>query len=1364
MSLKWWQVEDIVTRESNLTRQKAVSVMNKFADQRELQLQQEAQEARERKYASGKQMLQYMKSLQRATAADEIMAANKQLQRLGVDWGNLIPVSESTVKQQIMSGGQWAGTQVKVAELESKQARVDDAISEAKSWAQWQVRKMQADAKERGEAAPAWTDYSPEEQEALINQWASYLLGQRYPNEYGVVANPLTGETPMLAPIGEQTGEPITNITEWYPNAQIPEQGLEIQDGIILKPDYSVVSGNETIGKIDPETGDFIERKKTAGEKILSWFEKVGNILKWFPPNIPANLIEKYGFTAIEKIDLPFMIQDQAYELNKRQKAGTELTEEQENFLELYKSEVGEPPEFNEILAKLHPAATPLLKWAGAELSPSEELKKAYYDSAGVASRMLHGLETPLSVALFVAGGLGGATAAESRLAQVAQKGGTVGKAAQAGQVALAPLAGYEWAIGNLISKTVGGTYRTVMTSVLRRNLRSWAKSVGVEIPKATEDTFIKEALRNLRPSFMTKEALRTLFKPVKGGQTITQAGAAAVEQAAAQAVKTSPLLLGLTKAPTAGAAVATTTAVIPSQVTKSNLPLVKYWLKNGWAVSKPTSIAEMRQLTNMGFEQSPNLQGYFVKRPETPPTEVLSEEPTAETIALAEGETVTGSEWQTTAMAEGSISGEVPENASSPIQQQSMVEAAQGRFLIDEDGVSTSAFNRLAKNVIGKKNIDEMTIEEVALLEDVIVRLPLGRKGRPPRIPSPATIYNAILPMSEEFVKKIPVLRDLGFIDRFRPARKVWGKLDLYHEIYEPTFNTEILFNEARAAFTKELSEISKLVSKNRREAIFDALENPEQAVTLSSDELLARDWFRDFFDDWADKLGLPASKRRSNYVTHIFEADITEQLKQNYLDTELYQALDFLTPKTTFMPYLEKRLGRTAGVVKDPFRAASAYQSRALKKYYYEPLIKRIRIYERYLPPTAARALREYITRLTGRPLEADMAVNNDLKAIANTVAKLPGGKGLANILSSGNAAGMLAYYATGAYYMAWLGARPASAIKNLSQHGLILAEVGPEHLAKGIGLRATAEGKRVLAKSAVLRSRQIGYLPGIDKAFITHWPVNMQEKAMTLFRLADKQNVSDAFLAGYSEAKSRGLPEEWAIKRGDEVAEQTQYVYTKMGGAMWTQTAPGRLLGVMTTWPVNFAELLGQWIKGTPSRVYTDYAKSTGGTPPEAKPVFNKQLITFLLLTGALYAVQKNTKIRSMAYSGAMSLQTMADILSGDLPGLTWIGGIADIISGTATGDTARIKQGWYDINPTRTVAIFKQMMDIANGERDWMSLFLYENYEHIRKSGGDDKQIKNTIRDVMAQSEYIKNWKDLSLPEQAKLIEKYPDLSD
>jgi hypothetical protein len=249
---------------------------------------------------------------------------------------------------------------------------------------------------------------------------------------------------------------------------QIPAEGLYVIEGIKVMPNLKVYADDNPtnpIGQYNLQTGEFQEIEP-------SWWEKVGRIVQWLPPNIPATLLKKYGASTIQKADLPFMIGVQAETL----KGKTDLTQAESDFLNLYKKEVGEPPTYNKILAALHPAATVAQLWKGAALKPSEELKKAYYDSVGIGTTIWQGLTTPLSVALFIAGGLGGATAAEARLAQQAAKGGVAGKIAQVGQIAAAPLAGIEWAMNQIFRYTIGQFPRLVgevSEAIAKRNFNA---------------------------------------------------------------------------------------------------------------------------------------------------------------------------------------------------------------------------------------------------------------------------------------------------------------------------------------------------------------------------------------------------------------------------------------------------------------------------------------------------------------------------------------------------------------------------------------------------------------------------------------------------------------------------------------------------------------------------------------------------------------------------------------------------------------------------------------------------------------------------------------------------------------------------
>jgi len=657
-------------------------------------------------------------------------------------------------------------------------------------------------------------------------------------------------------------------------------------------------------------------------------------------------------------------------------------------------------------------------------------------------------------------------------------------------------------------------------------------------------------------------------------------------------------------------------------------------------------------------------------------------------------------------------------ESLSTNAQKITAHNVAAERGLMKSPKEVSDSYRKLAKVVTGKNSMMKMTESEaesfISALESVVVK-----GGGKIKIPVSKGV------ITQEFADKIPMLNEIGVLERVRPTRQVFEKMGLRKEIWEPAFEAENKMYLALMKFRKEITQVKSLVKPESRPRIFQAIEHPTKATDLTNEEKLVYKWFKNYFDDWANKLKLPAEKRRDNYVTHIFEKSIAEDLAAKHpLDPELIRAMDFASPKTVFNPYLKARLGQTMGLVEDPFLAASAYESRALRVFHYQPLLQRIGVYEKYLPPNSARYLRDFKTRITNRPLAVDREINQSLKEFAESIKGLPGGEKLAAQLTKGNAGGLAAYNYTSFLYFSWLGFKPTSAIRNLSQHVLAMADVGPLNLAKAFRLRLTTEGKAALEKSAVLTSRKQAYMPGIDTSFSSRWMDNIRETSLKMFRWADRQNVQDAFLSGYSEAKSFGLSEEWAIKRGDEVAANTQYLYTRLAGAQWSQSTLGRVLSPLTTWPENWLELMAKWFGGKPSYVYTEYAAATGKSIPEVMSwgLRRKSLAIYLPLVAGAYAIEQKTKFRASEYTGWGSIRYLMDIASGQLPALDLPSGLAQVVGGAITGNENILKSGWNRVRPDHLMGIVNQLRRVADGKTDWLSLFIYLNPDN----GGEEKE--------------------------------------
>jgi hypothetical protein len=654
----------------------------------------------------------------------------------------------------------------------------------------------------------------------------------------------------------------------------------------------------------------------------------------------------------------------------------------------------------------------------------------------------------------------------------------------------------------------------------------------------------------------------------------------------------------------------------------------------------------------------------------------------------------------------------------------------ANQKGLLDAVGKPTKNYRQIAFNITGKKSMAQMDRYEAQAFTEALESA-VVRQGKV-RIPQTQAL------ITKELMDKLPLLHEVGFKERARQMPYVLKKIGLYDEFWPDIMAAEVEFNAERTAFRQELNMLSRQIGRDpqSKARIFDALENPgiEQSYALNPDEQATYRWFKKFFDDWADRLAIPIDKRRTNYVTHTFEKAMEQDIKNKHpLDPELIRAMDFNFPKQTFNPFLKERLGRDVGLKHDPFAAAEAYEQYALRQAYYNPLVKKMGAYEKIVTqqagPNAGRYWRAMINRLAGRPDPSDGEVNYTLKEFAGAVKNVPFmGERLSNLFSYGNPAALWSHQYASLLYQAFLGLRPISAIRNLSQQTLAVSEVGPTAFAEGLALRMNRKlATPLLAKSQVLRSRTISFLPGVEEAKLSQVMGRSQHISLWQFKWADRQNVKNSFLAGYAEAK-RMIPEAgeaWWVRRGDEVAMKTQYLYTKMAQSLFESTAFGKFLTPFTSWPRNFIELQAQWFKGDISMVYKQYAREAGKELPKqiiSASRKRKQAQIYAMLLTSAYVTQKTTDIQALQYVGWTSYSNMARFIGGELPSLEMIGGLADVVGGAIGDDPRQLAEGLRKISPDKFIGIIRQLEAIAEGKRDWIDLFIYREYQKAQAEEG------------------------------------------
>jgi len=488
-------------------------------------------------------------------------------------------------------------------------------------------------------------------------------------------------------------------------------------------------------------------------------------------------------------------------------------------------------------------------------------------------------------------------------------------------------------------------------------------------------------------------------------------------------------------------------------------------------------------------------------------------------------------------------------------------------------------------------------------------------------------------LPSVDNMMRSEPLARDRGlnlWDAMLRPGYKVLDKLGFGNFQQEGLTQSYFESDVNRAIDIQNHHKIKanwiRTVGTNKKTAtkLFKYLDGKLNMSLLTSKEKKVAGQIRSYLDNWLEaqnrhrvSWGEKPIEARDNYITHIFDSMLqSAQQSKHPFSQETINAFDYIIPTQKRSQFLIKRKG-AIGYKQNVWEALDAYVTASSSVVNDTPvrksnkviryLNKEMRVNEKigaeslFNLPDIRKNLTSFVRDYVGTQRPFDVFLSNTLKDV-NKV--LPEGMQINNI-------NQLSGLITSSAYGMKMGYRPKLALRNMGQHSLIIGEVGMKPLAGALKKyrtlptgKLTPEGDQILTESKVLKSRSMAFAPEtINIANATDAVRRETTRSLLMYRGADRINVENSFLAGYTEAINKGLSKPEAIKRGDQVAAKTQFIYLRGNRSHLARSllglskTGGRVAGMFSTWSPNWLELQMSWAKAGHRESLLRYAGING-----------------------------------------------------------------------------------------------------------------------------------------------------------------------
>lgn len=463
-------------------------------------------------------------------------------------------------------------------------------------------------------------------------------------------------------------------------------------------------------------------------------------------------------------------------------------------------------------------------------------------------------------------------------------------------------------------------------------------------------------------------------------------------------------------------------------------------------------------------------------------------------------------------------------------------------------------------KTVIAEKAVDRIreiqkiapeqvkSLEEVSQQIDEVIDLPPNSK------PVPLT----------KIITQTPVENKVHLLDYIRTPDRVLNKIGFGKE-------AQLLRNQYEKYVIElpknidTISEWVKRVPKDASERIFDFLDGKN--VKLSGEELKVAEEIRTYLKTWADRLDLPEDNRVTNYITHLFEAELIAK----EFDEDLAKIIADKIPGEVYDPFLEKRLG-AKDYKRDVWGALDAYTKRATRKVHIDPALEKIRdkagasLEFTRLEESQFKYIQSYIERVQMRPTYIDNLIDNGVKSLFGYKFGQRPVAYVSRLLRQMTYRGML-------------GANLGSALRNLSQGINTYAVLGEKYTAIGYAKLLNTSARKELAREGVLAQNFIEdrTLSSTKKA------LQKADKAIWFFfDQAEKINRGAAYFGAKAKGINKGMNETEAVEYAKSIVRKTQFAYDSVDAPVFMGTDLVKTLGQFQTFTVKQTEFLTEMAK--------------------------------------------------------------------------------------------------------------------------------------------------------------------------------------